>query len=153
MNITKHHNTRNMVSTTFRTQQPSAPVKESPRQESKSPSAPAQVSDDVPFTSWNIEHKVPFSAEFFDVAKIYNEPGALFTKEIENINKYFEDKVAHGEIVDDAGAIRHRLREIERHIGIEKGERPVIRISKVSAYIDFLRDTDNIKFNSMKYGQ
>ncbi|HNQ31725.1 MAG TPA: hypothetical protein PKJ68_04550 [Candidatus Woesebacteria bacterium] len=144
-----------MVSTTFRTPTSNAqPAQEAHREQPKSPPAATVDADvEVPFTSWKVAHKVPFTAEYFDVAKFYNEPGALFTEEAENINKYFEDKVTRGEIVDDAGAIRHRLKEIEKHIGIQKGERPVLRLSKVSAYINFLRDTDNIKLNSMKYGQ
>ena len=146
-----------MVSTTFRSPETSDSSKvtpEAPRPESEKPKAPApEAAQSDSFTLYEGAYKHPYTADYFEVGKIYNEPGALFKEEVEKIEQYFAGKIRKGEMVDRAQTISEKLKAIEKHIGVDRSERPIIRLSKVAAYIDFLMKTDNIKLNQLKYGQ
>ena len=42
---------------------------------------------------------------------------------------------------------------MEKLVGYDKTERTVVKMAKLSAYVKFLRDIDNIESHSTKYGR
>jgi len=110
------------------------------------------VSVKLPFSSYESENTVPYTAEYFGLKDIYHEPGALFNEEIEKIDEYFRNRVKRGQMVDDIDMVRDKIKHIEKIIGCDKSERSIVRLAKVAAYIDFLRKTDNINLENAKYG-
>lgn len=116
-------------------------------QEVENPKTPVEV----PYTDYQNVNKKPYVVDYLELGDQYEEAG--YKEEIDAINDYFKTAVEQGYLENKTEAIKHRLKNIEKMAGVDKSERMVVRVAKIKAYTDFLKETRNIEKLIQKYGQ
>lgn len=106
-----------------------------------------------PFTEYEKVYKKPFLVDHFKLGDSWQDSFAGFDSDIRNIEDYFKGKITTGELKNDSTSVKEKLKTIYKLCGIDPTERTTMQIEKLSAYIDFLKKTDNIKLNHNKYGR
>lgn len=101
----------------------------------------------VPFTAYNQEHSHPYTADKYELGDHWKE-----YEEVSVIEDYFKDLIDQGQMANSTEAVDEKLKSIEKMINIDKTMRTVLKLGKISAYIKFLRETDSLERNSVKYG-
>jgi len=109
---------------------------------------PVDIAVEVPYTSYESEHKKPFIADHYELGEAYTE----FSDEIGEIEGYFKDRAEHGLIANDTKTVKDLISKYEKMANIGKEERVVIKIAKLAAYVKFLKETKNIEKMVEKYG-
>lgn len=113
---------------------------------------PSVSNVEVPYTSYEVEHGKPLSADYFELGDMWNDANGGFSKEVSTIEEYFTKKIESGEIENSTKVIKDKLKSFEKLANTHKDERKTIRLETVSAYIKFLMDSDNIRYNIKRYG-
>lgn len=139
-----------MTDTVFRTKV--EPTVEAPQKAVAIGPAPSVTSVEVPYTAYESEHGKPLSADYFELGDLWNDANGGFSKEISTIEEYFTKKIESGEIENSIKAIKEKLKSFEKLSNTHKDERKTIRLETVSAYVKFLMDSDNIRYNIKRYG-
>lgn len=103
---------------------------------------------EVPYTSYEQENHHPYIVDHYELGNSSSE----FESEIKNIDGYFRDQADHGKIDNKVSTVGSLIAKYEKMANIGKEERTVMKIAKLSAFIDFLRSTDNINKQVSKYG-
>ena len=106
---------------------------------------------EVPYLDYEREHGSPLSVSFFELGDTWKDPTGGFPKEIGLIEEYFKNKVESGDIENSQSKIKDRLKEILKVTNMAKEGRNVIRVETVAAYIKFLMDADDIRYNIRRY--
>lgn len=133
---------------TFRVENKNTPQTTTDRAvKNNEPTTVRQVDEDVPYTAYHSEHKHPFLADYFELGDHWDE-----FDEIMDIEGYFKEQVERGLLDNKQGAIKEKLKQIEKMVNLDKTTRQVVKIAKVSAYIKFLREVENIERTNNKYG-
>lgn len=143
------------MSTPSITRQGEAPPVASPNYtapEGSSDTSP-KVDIEPPFTDYEKVHKRPYIADHFKLGDRWSDELGGFEHEVKAIESYFAEKINRGEMKNDTAAVREKVNSIYKLCNIDKTERTTMQIEKLSAYIDFLRKTDAIKLNNLKYGR
>lgn len=106
-----------------------------------------------PFTEYEKINKHPYLVDHFKLGDTWQDKLGGFGDEVSSIEGYFKEKIQQGEIRNDVESVREKLKSIYKLCGIDKTERTTMQIEKLAAYIEFLRKTDHIKTNYLKYGR
>jgi len=106
-----------------------------------------------PFTDYEKINKHPYLVDHFKLGDTWQDAFGGFDSEIRTIESYFKDKITNGEMKNDITSVKDKLKSIYKMCGIDPTERTTMQIEKLSAYIEFLKKTDNIKLNHQKYGR
>lgn len=133
----------------FRQAQAPTPAFESPKAPEVKVSGESNV--EVPFLDYRSEHKKPFCADFFELGDMSNE--SVYDDDIGEIEDYLKEQIESGKMDNSIQSAKDKLKAMEKLVGYDKTERTVVKMAKLSAYVKFLRDIDNIESHSNKYGR
>lgn len=110
---------------------------------------PAKIDPiEVPYTSYESEHKSPLVADYYELGNAKSE----FSDEINIIEGYFRSQAETGKIDNSVSTIKSLIAKYEKMANIAKEERTVMKVAKLAEYVKFLRSTDEIDRNLEKYG-
>jgi len=107
---------------------------------------------EVPYTDYIKAHNHPHAVDYFKLGDHWDTPDGGYGQEVSIIEEYLQSKVEHGEIANTVSAIKNELKTMEKINNLKLEERTPIKIGTIAAYVRFLMDTDNIKYNMRKYG-
>lgn len=113
-----------------------------------------QVSHDdttPPFTGYKDVKGKPYVAEYYQLGKTWDDPNGGFSEEISLIDTFFEDRIKKGELPNNVESVKEALRKMEKTVGVDKNERPLVKVEMISAYVKFLMEADKIKFDLARY--
>lgn len=119
--------------------------------EQKTPST-GQVDDkvQVPYTEYKKANSRPYVADYFELGDLWKDPQSGKSPEVENIEQYFMDKINSGELANDTNVIKEELKKMEKLNNISKEPRAVVKMGILSAHIEFLKKSENIKLGQKK---
>ncbi len=137
------------TNTSFRSAQTSTPVSIPKTVDNKDIKVSGESDIEVPFLDYRSEHKRPFCADFFDLGDIGND--SIYDDDIGQIEGYLKDLIDRGKMPNDTKMAKEKLKQMEKMIGYDKTERTVVKMAKLSAYVKFLKETDEIESQSNKY--
>jgi hypothetical protein len=137
-----------MIDTVFRSPVEPSPVKEV---EISKPQPDVHESTiEGPYTDYEKQHNHPYVVDHFDLGSMWNIDG-VYTDEVKTIEGYLSHQINLG-MANDKKAVQETLKKLEKMAGIEKTDRTVVKVGKLSSYVKFLNETENIKTNTIKYG-
>jgi len=139
------------TNTSFRSAQTSTPVSVPKTVDNKDIKVSGESDIEVPFLDYRSEHKKPFCADFFGLGDIGND--SVYEDDISQIEGYLKGLIDKGKIPNDTKIAREKLKQMEKMVGYDKTERTVVKMAKLSAYVKFLKETDEIESQSNKYGR
>lgn len=100
-----------------------------------------QITDiPAPFTEYRNETKIPYTAKYLDLENVWDEDD--IGDDVMKIENYMEDQIKSGEIENDVKIVEKKLKAIEKMAGIDKLESRGLRLQKLAAFIEYLRDLD-----------
>jgi hypothetical protein len=133
----------------FRQAQAPTPAFESPKPPDVKVGGESSI--EVPFLDYRSEHKKSFCADFFELGDMGNE--SVYDDDIGEIEGYLKEQIESGKMDNSTQSAKDKLKAMEKLVGYDKTERTVVKMAKLSAYVKFLRDIDNIESHSTKYGR
>lgn len=142
-----------MTDTTFRTAVEPTKSESEVLPGGKTPNTIQSITEEVPYMDYKREHNHPFTVDYFKLGDKWNDPNGGFPKEIALIEEYAQGKIDSGEIANSVNAVKDILKGIEKMTNVKKEERQIVKIETIAAYIKFLKETDDIKFNISHYGR
>jgi len=137
------------TNTSFRSAQTSTPVSVPKTVDNKDIKVSGESDIEVPFLDYRSEHKRPFCADFFELGEQGNSE--IYSDDIGVIEGYIKDQISQGKMPNDTKMAKEKLKQMEKMIGYDKTERTVVKMAKLSAYVKFLKETDEIESQSNKY--
>ena len=143
-----------MSDAVVRTRQPKVkPKAEVEIKEEVEPEVQVGKASDVepPFTDYKaVKHK-PFTVDYFKLDGNWEDKTGGFKQEIEALEAYVKSRIEQGQLNNTLEAVKKFYKKVEKMSQADRTERVTMRISKMAAYIKFLKDTDDIKLNYVKY--
>jgi hypothetical protein len=133
----------------FRASQSPTPAYESPKVGEVK--VGGETSVEVPFLDYKSEHKRPFCADFFELGEMGGE--SVYDDDIGQIEEYLKQQIEQGKMTNSTQSAKDKLKAMEKMIGYDKTERTVVKMAKLSAYVKFLKETEDIESQSSKYGR
>lgn len=129
------------------------PVAETAPREVKeiTPSSGGIVNIEVPYTDYETQNGKPFVVDHYELSDHWKDYEGGFGEEVATIDEYIQSKIQNGELANSQSAIKEELKKIEKATNMNKEERIVIKLGNISAYVKFLMESDNIKYNAKKY--
>lgn len=92
----------------------------------------------------------PYTAEYYDVEDIWDDPDLGMKDDIKAIEKYYVSKVQKNEIADGKDNFKKFVKSLEKAIGLTDMTPNTVRISKLAKYIKFMREADKIDERSRR---
>ncbi|HRY74379.1 MAG TPA: hypothetical protein P5098_01680 [Candidatus Dojkabacteria bacterium] len=92
----------------------------------------------------------PYTAEYYDVEDIWDNPDLGMKDDIKAIEKYYVSKVQKNEIADGKDNFKKFVKSLEKAIGLSDMSPNTVRISKLAKYIKFMREADKIDERSRR---
>jgi len=135
--------------TSFREKQ--KPAKE-PVTEANNKTTVSETRVEVPYTDYEKEHGKPFTAEHFQLGETWDDPNGGFAPELSLIEEFVDDRIKKGELPNNVDSVKDAFKKMEKTIGLDKNERPLVKIEMLASYVKFLMECDKIKFNVGRYG-
>ena len=127
------------------------PVKPVPLPEGKD-QAMSNVTDvEVPHLDYSKTKGNPYTVDYFELGDTWKDPVGGFSKEVEQIEKYFNNLIETGQVANKTSSIKEKLKELEKLTNTKKEDRTVVKIAKISAYVKFLNEASEIESNARKY--
>lgn len=80
---------------------------------------------EVPYTSYSSEKNHPFTVDYFGLGDTWNSYEGGFPKEISLLEDYLSEQISSGEIANSIGAVKERLKQMEKVNNIGKEERTI----------------------------
>ena len=109
------------------------------------------VKVEVPYTEYEKENNQPYMVEHFKLGDSWKDKLGGFEKEVGLIEDYFKGQIEQGKLKNEIGAVKEKLSKIFKLCNIDKTERATMQIEKLTAYLEFLKKTENIDLNNYKY--
>mgnify|MGYP007071590822 CR=1 FL=1 len=106
---------------------------------------------EVPYTDYENTNHHPYTVDHFKLGDAWKEKFGGFEKEVTLIENYFKQEIDRGQLKNEVGAVKEKMEKIYKLCGIDKTERTTMQIEKLSAYLEFLKKTDQISLNHEKY--
>jgi len=129
-----------------------SPVEPSPVKEVEISKPQPDVHDSAiepPFTDYEKVHNHPFSVDYFDLGNMWNKDEA-YTSEVNTIEGYLKHCVDKGSANTKESA-KATIKKLEKIIGVRDWDRTVVRVGRLSAYIKFLNESDQVLGKVQKY--
>jgi len=92
----------------------------------------------------------PYTAEYYDVEDIWDDPDLGMKDDIKAIEKYYVSKVQKNEIADGKDNFKKFVKSLEKAIALSDMSPNTVRISKLAKYIKFMREADKIDERSRR---
>ena len=136
-----------MSDSTFRTKIEPSVSKENADKKSGTPDAtPSSLTDhvEVPFTEYESQNGKPYLVDYYEIGDTWQDKLGGFETEINTLNLYLKDKIESGLIDNSLDSVKQVIKKIEKQCGVNKEDRTVSKISKLSAYAEFLMKTKGL---------
>jgi len=105
---------------------------------------------DTPIALYEQLKGKPYTAEYYDVEDIWDNPDLGMKDDIKAIEKYYVSKVQKNEIADGKDNFKKFVKSLEKAIGLSDMSPNTVRISKLAKYIKFMEEADKIDRKSRK---
>lgn len=92
----------------------------------------------------------PYTAKYYEVEKIWDNPDLDMKKDVKAIEKYYVSKVQHNEVADGKDNFKKFIKSLEKAIGVSDLTPNTVKISKLAKYIKFMEEADEIDKRSRK---
>lgn len=93
----------------------------------------------------------PIEAEYFGLGNHWQVYEGEVGDELKVIQDYFQEKTGSGEMDNSVDAVKTKLKELERLVGVDKTERTVVKMAKIAAYVKFLKESSKIERDNKHY--
>ena len=103
---------------------------------------------EVPYTDYEQVNRKPYTVEHYQLGDRWEEG---YAEEVATIEAYLKNKIDTGEIANSISAVKYELKNLEKINNLVHEERSVVKTGIIAAYVKFLMETDNIKYNVRKY--
>jgi hypothetical protein len=120
--------------------------------EGKTPDSQPIVELEVPYTDYEAKNGHPYTVDYFDIGKYWDEGMGGYEDEIAIIEDFIFNKIKTGEWANDRKKIKAELKKIERVTNMKDETRKVVKVGTMVAHINFLTKSDKIKKDFGKYG-
>jgi hypothetical protein len=109
-------------------------------------------SDDVetPIALYEQIKGEPYTAKYYEVSKIWNNPDLDMKSDVKAIEKYYVSKVQRNEIADGKDNFKKFIKGLEKAIGVSDLTPNTVKISKLAKYIKFMQEADKIDAKSRR---
>lgn len=111
----------------------------------------SSITEEPPYTDYEKMKGHPFVVDHFKLGDTWKDKLGGFEKEVDLIEGYFKDRIEQGQMKNDIISVKEKLDGIYKLCNIDKTERVTMQIEKLSAYLEFLKKTENIELNHFKY--
>lgn len=111
---------------------------------------PAQDGVDTPIALYQEIKGEPYTAKYYEVEKIWDNPDLDMKKDIKSIEKYYVSKVQRNEIADGKDNYKKFIKGLEKAVGLTDLTPNTVRISKLAKYIKFMEEADRIDRKSRR---
>lgn len=111
---------------------------------------PTQEGVDTPIALYEQLKGKPYTAEYYEVGKIWDNPDLDMKGDIKDIERYYVSKVQHNEVADGKDNFKKFIKSLEKAIGLTDLTPNTVRISKLAKYIKFMEEADKIDKKSRK---
>lgn len=98
---------------------------------------------EVPFTEFRNENKMPYVAKYLGVENVWDADD--MEGDLMKIENYMEDMVEKGEVKNDVKSVEKKLKALEKMANVDALEGQGLRINKLVAFINYMKDLDNRK--------
>lgn len=105
-----------------------------------------------PFLDYSREHGKPFVVEHYELGDRWQDSPGGFSPEVSIIENYLEQQILDRQIENSVPAIKKRIKEIEKIVGVDKEDRKVIKLEVMSEYVKFLMKKSDLYKNITRYG-
>lgn len=102
------------------------------------------------YSTYDKERGHPFIAEHYGIERFWNEEVGGFEKEISAINTYLDSQIREG-MSDTTVSVKAKLKDLEKLAGIDKNDRPTVKIPQLVALVEFLGKKSMIKQDAARY--
>lgn len=96
-----------------------------------------KIDIEVPYTDYQNEHKIPYSAKYMGVENTWEEFG--ISDDIQTIEEYVGDLVNKGELENSIKTVEKKLKSIEKMANIDGMESGAQRLIKLATFIQYLQ--------------
>lgn len=141
-----------MADTVFRTKTESTPTSAPSENKVGSNVSVSTTSVEVPYLDYSREHGHPHSVDYFKLGDTWKDPVGGFHKEVSAVEDYFNELIENGDIPNSITAVKDRLKSMLKVTNMDKEERNVIKMEVLASYVNFLRQSSDIKRNVKRYG-
>jgi len=101
---------------------------------------------DAPLALYSELKGFPFTAEFFEVASIYNDPDIGMEQDILDIDSAYISKVETGELADNIKSYKAFIKEAEKATDSEFASKEV-KIRKIAEWVKFMSNLRKVDKN------
>lgn len=107
---------------------------------------PSSLTDhvEVPYTEYRSQNDKPYLVDHYEIGDTWQDGDGGFEYEVNTIDRYLNDKIESGLIDNKVGAIKEVIKKLEKQCGVNKEDRTVSKIAKMSAYAEFLMKTKRL---------
>lgn len=124
------------------------PIKETPQPSPETKKVEkveiGKTDEEVPFTEYKNVKNHPYLVDHFKLGDSWKDKDGGFEKEVSFIEDYFKGEIEKGNIKNDISSVKQKMDKLYKLCNIEKSERTTMQIEKLSAYIEFLKKTEDI---------
>jgi hypothetical protein len=110
-----------------------------------------KIDIEAPFTHYKEINHHSYIVDHFKLGDTWKDKLGGFENEVSLIEDYFKEEIGKGNIKDDISSVKSKMDKLYKLCDIDKSERITMQIEKLSAYLEFLKKTENIK--TKNYGQ
>ena len=114
--------------------EPVAPAIE-PEGIAKTPTSGGETTVSPPFKDYSVEHNHPYTVDYFGLGDTWEQKEGGFGKEVSTIEAFIESEIDKGEIPNNTDAVKEALKKLEKMTGVDKNERPLMKIETLAAYV------------------
>lgn len=130
----------NQTSSTFRekVEEPAISEKPQPKVQESSQSI---TNVEPPYTSYEAQSHHPLLVDVYQLGDSWRDKVGGFESEITNIDTYLKDRISNHGMSDTVEAVKDHIKKLEKLCGVDKTDRPTVKLQKLSAYASFLLKT------------
>lgn len=104
----------------------------------------SEVNTEPPYTSYEAVNPRPFLVDHYQLGDTWKEKMGGFVKEVDALNNYLTYEIESKKIDGSLSSVREVLKSLEKQANVNKTDRIVSKIAKISAYVDFLNKTRDL---------
>lgn len=142
-----------MTDIVFKRKVEPAPVKVETKPAPAQPEGSFTSRVEPPYLDYEQEKGRPFVVDHYQLGDFWQEKMGGYVPEVSLIEEYIQTKIKDGMFPNNVKGIKQELKKIEKITGTNNEYNLPVKIGVIAKYVKFLMDTDEIKYNSKKYGQ
>lgn len=128
----------------FRSPQPQVEAKEVTGEESKPHDIIPNADIEAPVALYESLKGRPYTAEYYEVSKIWDNPDLDMKSDVKAIEKYYVSQVQKNVVADGKDNYKKFIKGLEKAIGLSDMTPNTVRISKLAKYIKFMQEAERI---------